>query len=330
MPAVTVIVPVYNGMPYIEKCLESLVNQTLSDLEIIVINDGSTDDTQNILAKYENKYGNVRVVQQKNRGLYETRKRAVELATGSYVGWVDADDFVDIDMYRRLYETAIQNDSELVYCDYYFYPKKIQTKEKWYKEYQGKADVDFIERNNQPWNKLVKREILEQFGIAQMFPECFDEAYIKVLINAKNIVSIKDKLYYYRVGNGSMSSSYKNIKHYERFIKASIALKENIPTKITYWQEYFIYRIIYYTLMTMLVSAHAENKKKYIYWKRWLRKNYPEYAQNMHIRHILSVNFGKPKAFAILRLVPCNYYMAKMLGNIALGNTKAHASIVRN
>ena len=98
------------------------------------------------------------------------------LYTGDYIGWVDADDFVEASMFQKLYESAIKNHSELVYCDYDFYPERISTKEKWYRPFLGKKDVDFVERNNQPWNKLVKHTVLNKLHIGELFPSCFDEA----------------------------------------------------------------------------------------------------------------------------------------------------------
>ena len=218
---------------------------------------------------------------------------------------------------QKLYEVAERNNSELVYCDYSFYPKKIGTKEKWFRPYVGKKDVDFIERNNQPWNKLVKRELLENLNIGKMFETWFDEAYIKVLIHAKNPISIEDKLYYYRVGNGSMSSSYRNVEHYEKFVKASIALKNEMHNESEYWIEYFDYRIIYYTLMAMLVAANAKDKETYQRLKRRL-ETLPNLKNNMHLDHILDYNFGKTKAFAIKKLIPADYQVARMLAIISL------------
>ena len=183
MPEVTVIVPVFNGEPYIRKCMNSLVHQTMKELEVLVINDGSTDHTLEILREYEQKYSFVRVINQENRGLFRTRQRGLEEARGDYIGWVDADDFVDINMFQKLYELAKSHHSDFVYCDYDFYPNKIATKQKWFRLYRGEKDVDFVEQNSQPWNKLVKKSLLQSLNIGKMFPSCFDEAYIKVLIN---------------------------------------------------------------------------------------------------------------------------------------------------
>ena len=163
MPKVTIIVPAYNAEPYIEKCAISILHQTLDDIEIIFIDDGSTDNTGKILDDLTEKYNNARVIHQSNQGLYKSREIGLSLATGDYVGWIDADDYAETNMFEELYSAAIINDSELVICNYSWFPEKIATKEKWFREYYGKIDTHFIERNSQPWNKIVKRELMNRY-----------------------------------------------------------------------------------------------------------------------------------------------------------------------
>lgn len=314
---VTVVVPVYNGEEHIKQCLDSLVSQTLKDMEILVINDGSTDGTQEILGQYAAEFPFVQVVNQENRGLFETRKRALELAQGEYIGWVDADDFVEPTMFETLYKAALENQSELTYCDYCFFPEKIATKEKWFREYKGKVDVDFIERNNQPWNKLVKKTLLLDLEIGELFPKCFDESYIKVLLNAKNPVSISQELYHYRVGTGSMSTSYDNVAHYEKFVNSSKVLSEELKGISTYWDDYFQYRIYYYMLMTMLVAAKNNDKQIYQKYKHYLIEN--KFWKNQHLIPILKTNFSFAKMIAIRHVLPSHFGMARLLGKISLG-----------
>lgn len=319
MPKVSVIVPVYNGMPYIQECLQSIVNQTLDDIEIIIINDGSNDGTKEVLDKYKENYKNIILVNQENQGLYVSRKKGLELATGEYVGWVDADDFIDLKMYEILYSVAKEKNSELVYCDYKWIPNAIKTKAKWFREYKGKRDVDFVERNSQPWNKIVKRDLLIRLNIGNLFITCFDEAYIKVLINAKNPISINEKLYSYRVGSASMSSAYTNVKHYEKFVNASERLKEEMVSEDNYWNEYFQYRVIYYLLLSMLVSANANDKLAYKKIKIRFRELK---VKNAHLISILNKNYGIIKSFAIRRCVPFNFCMARVMSILAFSIIK--------
>lgn len=114
----SIIIPCYNEECYIEKCLESVVNQTLSDIEIIVIDDGSTDDTVLICDEYEYKYPNkVKVIHQENAGQGKARNVGLSIAKGEYIGFVDADDWVDYRMFEKLYNHAKKYDADITFCD---------------------------------------------------------------------------------------------------------------------------------------------------------------------------------------------------------------------
>ena len=311
MPKVTVIVPAYNAEPYIEQCAKSLLAQTLDDIELIFINDGSTDRTPQIIEKLIQGYNNAYLFNQENKGLYKTREIGLAKATGEYVGWCDADDFVEPEMYEKLYQAAVTHDSELAYCDYSWFPEKIRTKEKWFREYQGKVDVNFVERNSQPWNKIVKRDLLERLGIGKHFVSCFDEIYIEVLLTAKNPVAVEEKLYNYRVSSTSMSVSYTNVPHYIRFIRASEELEivvQPIVRDSKYWQDYFEYRIIYYTLMTMVVAANAGDRKAY----EKCRLRMKQFSYNQHLKPIMDYNFGNLKSFILRDFINKNYTLARV------------------
>lgn len=313
---ISIIVPVYNGEKYLSKCLDSLVNQTIDEFEIIIINDGSTDSTPHIVNEYMKKYSNIRMISQLNKGLYYARKKGLLEAKGKYIGWVDADDFVELDMFECLYTAAVSNESDFVYCNYDFYPNQIKTKEKWFREFKGEVDVHFVERNSQPWNKLVEKKLLDELMIHEILPKCFDEAYIKVLMYSKRPTIINKKLYHYRINEGSMSNSYKNVNHYIRFINASIALKKHMnewENQSTYWKDYFDYRIIYYRLQTIVVAANAGDKFTYNKTKKELLQASHNYKQNQHYKNILYRNFGKLRTFVIGTVIPSNYYIAFLI-----------------
>ena len=176
--------------------------------------------------------------------------------------------------------------------------------------------MNFLERNSQPWNKIVKRELLERLEIGKYFVTCFDEIYIEVLLTAKNPVAVEEKLYNYRVSSTSMSVSYTNVPHYVRFIKASKELKKVVQPIIKdskYWRDYFDYRIIYYTLMTMLVAANAGDKKAYLTCQKALKKSSP----NQHLKPIMDYNFGELKSLVLRNLIDKNYLLARILCKVA-------------
>lgn len=322
MPKVTVIVPAYNAEPYLRECVDSIVNQSMQDIEIILINDGSTDGTGLILEEYKERYPFVKTIHQKNQGLYKARQNGLNLASGDYVGWVDADDYVDTAMFETLYTAAIQNDSELVYCDYSFFPKRGKFKQKWYRPYQGIRDTTFVELNSQPWNKIVKRELFQELEVSDKFETCFDEIYIKIMLMAKHPVSINKELYFYRMGQPTMSRSFQNVAHYERFIRASSALKKEMESwsiQDAYWKEYFEYREIYYMLQTMLIAANAKDKENFNRVKKELLSYPYPYRCNQHLKPIIDHNYGKLKSYVLRNLVPLNYSFTRIMCKAALG-----------
>lgn len=314
---VSIIVPVFNASNSLSRCLNSLAKQTLDNYEVIIINDGSSDNSLDIAKKFAKRFPFFKIVDQPNKGLFYSRKEGIAFANSEYIGWVDADDFVDSSMFKTLYDKAVSNNSELVYCDYHFYPEKIKTKEKWFREFNGRKDVNFVERNSQPWNKLVKTKLLKRLDIGNLFTTCNDEAYIKVLLEANNPISIKEKLYYYCVGSDSMSTNYTDIKHYQQFVLASYSLRDNLGKDFDskYWREYFNYRIIYYLLVLMIVSGNANDKNIYYECKEKIKAI--NYKKNMHLKNILIYNFGYLKYFVIAIILPLNFYLARLICLVA-------------
>lgn len=320
MPKVTVIIPAYNAEPYIKQCANSVLHQTLQDIEIIFIDDGSTDETGRILDSLTKDFSNARVVHQENKGLYKTREIGLSLATGDYVGWIDADDYAELNMFEVLYNTAIEHDSELVICDYSWFPEKIATKEKWFRKYMGKVDTTFVERNSQPWNKIVKRELMERLNVGSLFVPCFDEIYIRILMEAKNPVAVNQALYNYRVGGETMSSSYTNVAHYRRFAVASEELRKVMQPVVqdSYWKDYFDYRVAYYLLMTMVVAANSGDRDAYKQNRRELFDMEPSYSKNQHYWRILKENYGALKATVIGGVIPMGYWIAHLACKVGI------------
>ena len=122
-PLVSVLIPVYNVEKYLSRCLDSLINQTLTDIEIICVNDGSTDDSLKILRQYQEKDNRIVIVDKKNGGLPSARNAGLDRARGQYVGFVDSDDYVEPSMFETLYKTAKKKNSEVVICGAQIFPE---------------------------------------------------------------------------------------------------------------------------------------------------------------------------------------------------------------
>lgn len=118
--AISIIVPVYNAAPYLRKCLDSVVNQTLRNVEIIFIDDGSTDGSSEICKEYASKDNRIIYYKKENEGLAAARQDGIERAHGEYVGFVDSDDWLELNMYERMFSVAEENNADVVFCNCYF------------------------------------------------------------------------------------------------------------------------------------------------------------------------------------------------------------------
>lgn len=313
--SVSIIIPVYNGEKYLKQCLDSVVSQTFSSYEIIIINDGSTDSTQSIIDEYVAKYACIRNYTQENAGIQRTRTRGLQLAKGEYIAWIDSDDFMEPDMIEKLYHTAISTESDVVICDYDFYPEKTKSKEKWYKPYHGVIDWYFIERNTQQWNKLISRKLLEETDIAHWFSYCGEGAYALALMKAKHITTMPEKLYHYRVGHSSISTT-TNPNWYIGDVLRTKRQREMIHANglAGQWDEYYQYRIIYSILRAMIIMARTGKHEEYCTQNRTLHEM--KWNQNNYTKKILDHNHGKLKSFVLRRIIPTNYYLARTITKI--------------
>lgn len=221
MIKVSVIVPVYNTEQYLDRCLSSLVNQSLDYIEIIVVNDGSTDKSQLIIDKYVSEYFNrVKAFTKSNGGLSDARNYGLKKACGEYIGFVDSDDYVDIDMFKKLYDSAISKGAEIVECDYqsfylennkeYFLNSEYNTPKKYYDTIVNKNKSIIIDVTDMAWNKIFKKELFCNFNIS--FPKGLwheDYATTPILISKSQRYLLIDYVgYYYLQRKNSITHTF--------------------------------------------------------------------------------------------------------------------------
>ena len=227
MPKISVVIPVYNAEMYLRECLDSVVNQTLYDIEIICVNDGSTDNSQHILEEYSNKDSRIKIINQENQGAGAARNKGLETAAGEYISFLDSDDFFDLRMLEKLYDRAMETNADITVCEFYNYNhlnkktisgcslrKECTTPYKEifsYKDYP-QAILDTV--LPEPWNKLFRTDFLRQCGIKFQNQPYFNNVLFctLVLAYAKSITSIPDRLVYYRnnVKNSATSNKFKD------------------------------------------------------------------------------------------------------------------------
>lgn len=174
MIKVSIIVPVYNTEAYLDACLESLVYQTLKEIEIIIINDGSTDGSVGIIERFQHKFPDrIMVLNKENGGQASARNLGLQCCRGNYVGFVDSDDVVAREMYETLYRIAVSEQADMVECDYQYIKVKNGKQIPLFKYAEvrprnGQKDL-FINPLVSPWNKLYRAGVLRKSGV--IFPE---------------------------------------------------------------------------------------------------------------------------------------------------------------
>ena len=220
MPKISIIIPVYNTEKYLVKCIDSLLYQSLEDIEIICVNDGSTDNSQKILDDYAKKDKRIKVIHQENKKQGAARNKGMEIATGEYIGYVDSDDWVDFDYFEELYIAAKKHNLDIALAtNVRIGNGKTKKRLKIEKEQvalnlQEKLDLCNQFKNECPTNKIYRRKFLIENNIA--WPEgvyCEDKIYtLKAIFWANGIVSVPDVNYYYFRRHNSTVKSNKQSK----------------------------------------------------------------------------------------------------------------------
>jgi glycosyltransferase involved in cell wall biosynthesis len=274
-PKVSVILPIYNVGKYLRQSLDSLINQTLKEIEIICVNDGSTDDSREILDEYKQKDSRIKVINKENAGTGAARNDGLKIATGECIGFVDPDDWVKEDMYQKLYNLLKEKDLDIAMCmpdgfneekqvfetfGYFVEDNFLPVKDKGVFNWRDVSPFDY------PmciWNKLYKKELFDKYNID--FAEGLDFEDHKVifgsLINAQKIAFIPDKLYVYRhnrPGSILTDNNQRLIDHIQIFNIVENILKDTN----TYEQlrrdfiKYKVHNLLYY--YGMIKDEHKE------------------------------------------------------------------------
>ena len=216
--SISIIVPVYNVEKYLQKCLTSLVKQTLKNIEIILVNDGSTDSSVSIIEEYQKQYPTVKVIHQKNSGggAGGPRNSGIEAARGEYIGFVDSDDWTSPSMFEELYLKVKETDSDIVICDYKMYwqnegrfTSSWEDRDRYiWKKYLNKWTEPFKANEMKyallltvyPWRKMYKKKLLQSHGIRFPVGMIFDDIpfHWQTLVCASKISTIDRPLYFYR------------------------------------------------------------------------------------------------------------------------------------
>ncbi|MFD2442780.1 glycosyltransferase [Bacillus sp. CGMCC 1.16607] len=279
---VSIIIPVYNNEKFLDKCLTSVLNQSLNEIEIIIINDGSTDGSFMKLKEYESENSNIILLNQRNAGQAAAINRALDIACGEYIAFVDADDYIEHHMMETLFKEAKADNLDLVICNW----SKVDTDGKILSYHDhAKYDQKLLDRNEVireflinekelvegfSWNKLIKRSLFSEYHIRYPSIKYEDIPTIfKVLTKINNCKFINKNLYYYVQHPASITNT-KNPTNVRGFVEAiemihDILIEENLT--LEFKDDYYIYKsnclLSEYIVSIEVVKGSAELAKTF-------------------------------------------------------------------
>ncbi|HEL2412007.1 TPA: glycosyltransferase family 2 protein [Streptococcus suis] len=309
LPKVSIIIPVYNTEQYIGQCIESILKQTLSDVELILIDDCSTDQSLAILKNYADKDQRITLVESAvNTGVGEARNKGINLATGEYIAFVDSDDFVKEDMFEKLYLQAIKEQADLVLCDTGTFSSDGKTKSVWHKAIYGKAELKDIFHNTQPTARIVSRELIDRIQF-RFLKGMGEGIYFELMIHARHITTVPEKLYIYRSRGGSLSTT-PNPQNNWKSMENNRIMGERNPD----YKDYFTFKMIEDLLQMVANAVKAEDKNAYQEARQELAKL--EYTKNPYLSTFYKSELPLHRYFIKVYVLPTSYSIGRFLTTI--------------
>ncbi|HEM2651409.1 TPA: glycosyltransferase family 2 protein [Streptococcus suis] len=309
MPKVSIIVPVYNTEDYIGECIESILNQSLTDIELILVNDCSTDRSLDILRKYEQIDSRIHIIDSlSNTGVGEARNKGIERASGQYISFVDSDDFLKIDMFEKLYQKALIDKADLVLCDTGTFSSDGREKSVWYKPIYGKAELKDIFHNTQPTARIVSRELIDRIQF-RFLKGMGEGIYFELMIHARHITTVPEKLYIYRSRGGSLSTT-PNPQNNWKSMENNRIMGERNPD----YKDYFTFKMIEDLLQMVANAVKAEDKNAYQEARHELAKL--EYTKNPYLSTFYKSELPLHRYFIKVYVLPTSYTIGRFLTTI--------------
>lgn len=307
---ISVIVPIYNVENYLEKCVYSIINQSYKNLEIILVNDGSTDNSGNIadyFAKIDNR---VKVFHKENGGLSDARNYGVNKANGNYIGFVDSDDYINEKMYDHLYEIITAEDADVAECSFKLvYDNHIRdfnneeyylvlNQEEYLKEYFKMEKV----YGAVCW-KLISSKIAKniEFPVGKYYEDAY--YHLDLIDNAEKYVISGKSYYYYRMRTGSITNKKFNEKHMDN-IYALDKFKNYVEENNNNLYEYFLNKEMYAYLSVfnkIIEDNYYKENKFYYRIKKYFKLNFLKLIKNNYI------NFNRKACVILINLSPRIY-----------------------
>jgi len=311
---ISIIVPIYNAEKYLNKCIDSIINQTKKELEIILINDGSTDNTDKIIASYNDK--RIKYYKNKNQGIGKTRNFGIGKATGKYIMFLDSDDFLEKNACELLFNKVENSNTDIVICDFYKIYDNVEVEEvrqPSFKSSSLKDNPNILNEYLAPWAKLYKRELIVKNNIKFIENLKYEDApfVVEALDKSKKIAKLDECLVYYAVHNNSETTVrdkrvfdiLKILDIIRKYFKNKKYIKE-VLDKLT------VRIITNYTIQQRMQEDKEIGMKFIDEAFDYLKKEVPDYKNNKYYlnRGILKRTIEKNK---LLTKIYCKSYKSK-------------------
>ena len=291
MSCLSVIVPCYNGEKFIGRCLESLVNQTLQDIEIIVINDGSTDNSQDIIDSYANKYHNIKAYKIPNSGIADARNFGVSKVETPYFGFLDCDDYTDVTMFEKMYNKSIETNAQVVVSNFYWVKGKKKKLEKEGPYNTGKDML--IHLFAVLWNKIYDTAFVRSTNIRFPSGNRYEDAYFLYCLapNIERLAFVDEAFVHYVQHENSIT--HNNNEE----VKNMITIFDNILNYYAHTNRYDEYHdeleylhIKFFLGNSFLRSARIDDKqdRDYTIQLGWnmLNDEFPDWHHNHYLKEL--------------------------------------------
>lgn len=224
----SIIIPVYNASRYLAECLESVTAQTFQDIEIICINDGSTDDSLEILKEFQRRDARIKIINQKNQGVSVARNAGLEIGTGKYIGFVDSDDTITPEFFQTLYGIVEQNQCDVVFSRSLSSERMLQNNRKYSKQEIRLQILPLYfkeDSHNTIWNKLYSASVIKNnkiiFPVGKTHGEDA-EFNIHYLLHTESLFALDYAGYHYRVNKGSATRNVVKYNYLQQAVETLV------------------------------------------------------------------------------------------------------------
>lgn len=311
-PLISIIVPIYNAEKYIKRCIDSILSQTYKELQIILINDGSTDNTLTILNEYVQYDSRIQIINKENTGVSETRNIGIEMSEGEYIGFVDADDYIEPEMYEKLYNSIEMTGADAACCGYYqdFQAYKYEItvddsliiKDTNYYEINGIDNIlgQYFRQDIRSgigdgnWNKLFRKDIISGIRYDNTL-YCEDVDFqIKVFEKCKKVVCIKEMLYHYVDNSFSATKKEFNDSKAGALNVVDDVLNRVLSTYPDIKTQAYAFHLTWYisVLQDLMTNRRTPISKKYYRIIRDdLKRNFKSYFKNKFSKRLDQLYF---------------------------------------